>query len=198
MLDGTFDSLNILIPRDYLDALADDAGAARVGDLFVPEAWTTQDQVVANLEPLLLAAVGSVSTPLLRDHLALTTAVHLAERYGGLSKLSIRKGALAAWQERRAKAMIAASLDGGTSLAAVAADCGLSVTHFAKAFKATVGMTPHAWLQALRIEAATSYLRGATPLAEIAALCGFADQSHFTRTFRRATGLAPGGWRRAL
>jgi transcriptional regulator GlxA family with amidase domain len=33
-------------------------------------------------------------------------------------------------------------------------------------------------------------------LAEIAIVCGFADQSHFTRVFGAHTGQAPGVWRR--
>jgi AraC-like DNA-binding protein len=37
---------------------------------------------------------------------------------------------------------------------------------------------------------------GNMSLAEIAAECGFSDQSHFTRTFTHATGIAPGRWRR--
>ncbi len=34
------------------------------------------------------------------------------------------------------------------------------------------------------------------PLADIAAACGFADQSHFTRVFARSMGTPPGSWRR--
>jgi AraC-like DNA-binding protein len=33
-------------------------------------------------------------------------------------------------------------------------------------------------------------------LADIAQLCGFADQSHFTRVFSRSEGYSPGRWRR--
>jgi AraC-like DNA-binding protein len=36
------------------------------------------------------------------------------------------------------------------------------------------------------------------PLAEIAAHCGFADQSHFTRAFGRAYGAPPGRYRASL
>jgi AraC family transcriptional regulator len=33
-------------------------------------------------------------------------------------------------------------------------------------------------------------------LAEIAQLCGFADQSHFARVFSQFEGFSPGRWRR--
>jgi len=39
---------------------------------------------------------------------------------------------------------------------------------------------------------------GGLSLTDVAAECGFTDQSHFTREFRRAFGVSPGAWRRAL
>ncbi|WP_461317953.1 helix-turn-helix domain-containing protein [Bradyrhizobium diazoefficiens] len=35
------------------------------------------------------------------------------------------------------------------------------------------------------------------PLADIALICGFGDQSYFTRVFSRNVGASPGAWRRA-
>jgi len=35
------------------------------------------------------------------------------------------------------------------------------------------------------------------PLADIALICGFGDQSYFTRIFSRSVGASPGAWRRA-
>ncbi|WP_236760400.1 helix-turn-helix domain-containing protein [Rhizobium rhizogenes] len=32
-------------------------------------------------------------------------------------------------------------------------------------------------------------------LSEVAASCGFADESNLTRTFRRVVGVTPGKWR---
>jgi transcriptional regulator GlxA family with amidase domain len=50
---------------------------------------------------------------------------------------------------------------------------------------------------ATRIDMARSLLTNpATPLVEIAGICGFADQSHFSRVFARTMGTSPGAWRR--
>jgi AraC family transcriptional regulator len=199
VLTGRFDSLNMIIPRGYLDALTEDAGATRVESMRVPACWTTQDPVLAVMAPVLTGALGDpqAGSSFFVDHLAAATALHLAQHYGGMRRPVIRPGGLAPWQEKRAREMIAGNLGKEIPLADVAAACGLSVSHFAKAFRASTGMTPHGWLQSCRLDHARALLRRPElAFAEIALRCGFADQSHFTRIFRRATGTTPGAWRR--
>ncbi len=78
-----------------------------------------------------------------------------------------------------------------------AQQCGLSVSHFARAFKETTGLPPHRWLIRRRVEVAEALLRNSRmSLTEVALTCGFADQSHFTRVFSRVVGISPGAWRR--
>jgi Helix-turn-helix domain len=67
-----------------------------------------------------------------------------------------------------------------------------------RAFRQSIGLPPHQWLLQRRVDKAKQLLRDSrSPLAEVAADCGFADQSHFTRVFTRAVGISPGQWRRA-
>lgn len=74
---------------------------------------------------------------------------------------------------------------------------GLSPFHFARALKATTGLSPRAWVTQRRVGRARTLLASnALPLAEIALACGFADQAHFTHVFGRETGSTPGAWRR--
>lgn len=109
------------------------------------------------------------------------------------------RGGLAPWQLRRAQDRLRAELGGTPSLPAIAAECGLSVSHFARAFRQSLGVSPHAWLVRQRIARAKCLMRGRGPsLAEIALACGFADQSHFTRVFAREAGMSPGRWRRMV
>ena len=78
-------------------------------------------------------------------------------------------------------------------------ECGLSLSHFSRSFRQSVGDSPHGWLIKRRLEAAPAMMRdSALTLADVALTCGFADQSHFTRVFYRAVGVAPGSWRRSL
>jgi AraC family transcriptional regulator len=134
------------------------------------------------------------------DYLALAFHAHILHTYGnGSADSASKRGGLALWQVRRACEFIEAKLEGDPSIADIAAECGLSSSHFAKAFKQTTGAPPHAWLSMKRIERAKQLMNGTNlELAEIALACGFVDQSHFTRTFVRKVGCSPGKWRRLL
>jgi AraC family transcriptional regulator len=81
----------------------------------------------------------------------------------------------------------------------VARECRLSVSHFSRAFRRSMGAAPHNWLLTRRVEAAKDKLRDdRLSLSDVALACGFADQSHLTRVFTRMVGVSPGAWRRAL
>jgi transcriptional regulator GlxA family with amidase domain len=128
----------------------------------------------------------------------MAVGVHVAKTYGGMESL-VRpvRGGLAPWQMKRVEDTLAANLEGDVALADLASDCGLSVSHFSRAFRQSTGSTPHQWLLHHRIEQAKGLLRDHTlSLSDVALSCGFADQSHFNRVFARLTDLTPGAWRR--
>lgn len=196
--DADIDSLHVHLPRAALDDLAADVGAAPVTDVRVPVQWSTPDPVIPQFQASIIEALAGAEAPsmLYADHLLQIVARHIAYTYGGMRPDVRAPGGLAPWQSRRARELIADSLAKQVSLAEVAGACGLSSSHFARAFKASTGTTPHGWLQACRVDRARELLRRPSlSLVEIAADCGFADQSHFTRIFKRATGQAPGAWR---
>jgi AraC family transcriptional regulator len=92
-----------------------------------------------------------------------------------------------------------AELDGPVPMGQIAGACGISVAHFARAFKLTTGLPPHRWLLERRVERSKSLLMTtALSLVDIANTCGFAEQSHFTRVFTKRVGISPGAWRRAV
>ena len=59
-------------------------------------------------------------------------------------------------------------------------------------FKRDYGVTPHEYLRVHRVNRARDYIRKGHRLADVAALCGFADQSHLNRQFKRTVGVTPG------
>ena len=76
----------------------------------------------------------------------------------------------------------------------MAALVGLSVYHFARQFRTATGLPPHQYVIARRVERAKEFLQQDRDLslAEIAASCGFSDQSQFSHHFKRIVGVTPG------
>lgn len=69
---------------------------------------------------------------------------------------------------------------------------GMSKCHLVHLFHKEVGLPPHAYQIQLRVARARQLVAAGVPLAEVATLTGFADQSHLTRLFKRVVGIPPG------
>jgi AraC family transcriptional regulator len=94
---------------------------------------------------------------------------------------------------------IEASIDRDLDLASLASVASMSVYHFARRFRDTIGMSPHAYVLCRRIRRAQEMLiRGRTSLTHVSAACGFSSQAHLTAVFRRSLGVTPGEYRRAI
>jgi AraC-like DNA-binding protein len=108
------------------------------------------------------------------------------------------KGGLASWQIRKIDDHIAAHLASTIGIADLSDITRLSSGHFCRAFKISMGITPHTYVRRKRIERAQGMmLNSAASLSEIAGECGLSDQSHLTRLFRKYVGQTPMTWRRA-
>ena len=201
LLDKPYHDLFFYLPHSALHAIADDAGVPRVSDL-IHKSVAFDDATISHLGMAMLPAVRhpEQANQLFVGHIFLALGTHLAQAYGGMrTTVAPARGGLAAWQEKRAKEMLGTSLDGSMPLTEVARECRLSVSHFSRAFRMSVGVAPHKWLLMRRIDEAKVKLRDdSLSLYDVAVACGFADQSHFTRVFTSVIGVSPGAWRRAL
>ena len=201
-LNSPFHSVHFYLPRAALDAFAEEAGAARIDELRYKPAVSHADPVLRGVAETLLPLFREPeqASRLFMDHVVLGIGHHVAHRYGGMRSVARPVlGGLSPHQERRAKELLMEKLSEDVPLATLAHECGLSLTHFSKAFRKSVGVPPHQWLIQRRIEFATRLLRDAPmSLAEIALACGFSNQSHFTRFFSSIMGVSPGVWRRAV
>jgi AraC-like DNA-binding protein/predicted transcriptional regulator len=109
-----------------------------------------------------------------------------------------RRGGLAPWQLRRATEYMTEHLSGPVLLKDLAGQTGLSPSRFGRAFKLSMGVSPHRWQMNLRVLEAQELLRdGKRSQADIALATGFAEQSHFSRVFKEVVGVPPGAWQRA-
>jgi AraC family transcriptional regulator len=106
-------------------------------------------------------------------------------------------GGLAPWQALKVTRHVEANLADRLSIGELAGLARLSNNYFARAFKTSLGCTPHSYVIERRIEQAKRILLETdTPLSQVALDCGMADQAHLSRLFRRLVGETPSVWRR--
>lgn len=200
LIDKPIHVMMFYVPRAALETVAKEAQAQPIGELDYQPGIGHDDEVMRQLGNVMRQALRAPEQAgrLFVDHITLALAVHIAHTYGGLRHATPQnRGGLASWQRKRACEMLDAHLNGSVPLQRVAAECGISTSHFSRAFRQSMGTTPHAWLMRRRVDLATSLMRdGKQTLAVIALASGFADQSHLTRVFTRAMGVGPGEWRR--
>jgi AraC-like DNA-binding protein len=97
---------------------------------------------------------------------------------------------------RRARDLIDRDYAEPLDLHAMANEAGYSRFHFARAFAAAYGETPHAYLTRRRIERAKTLLRSANlSITEICFLVGFASLGSFSSRFRELVGRSPSDYR---
>jgi len=189
---GAYDCAGVFVDPAFLPPVVKQALAAPIAGFShdaLGRAFDQLGQELAEPEALL---------PLFTEGWAMQALAYVARasRSADVMRAPTPSG-LASWQLRRAQEMFRADLSTNPSLLRVAEACKLSVSHFSRAFKVSTGVPPHQWLLTARIERARNLLAdSATPLVEVADMCGFADQSHFSRIFARTMGTSPGAWRR--
>ncbi len=135
------------------------------------------------------ALIEQLTVQLLRRHVNISRA----------DELELSRVGLVDRRVRRAVELMYAQLHEDVPLEEMAAAAYLSPFHFARLFKKATGMSPHAYLAALRLERAQTLL-ATTDLSvtEVGARVGYTSSSHFAKAFRQSTGLSPRAFRAAL
>ncbi len=180
----------------YHHALIDVAAPARAGD--VPERMALLAGAMRSLDEDPSSA---------RRYLERLSSLLVAPEVAGPADLlpegpaacdGPAKGGLAGWQLRRVAEHVDAHLQGPIFTSTLAEAVQLSTGHFCRAFKASTGETPHAFIVRQRIRRAQLMMRETRDtLSQIAFACGLSDQAHLTRLFRRLVGTTPLVWRRS-
>lgn len=87
---------------------------------------------------------------------------------------------------------MAAEFEQALTIGELAQMTGRTPLRFLREFTQLLGMTPHACLVEIRLQAARALMRAeANSLAGIAGACGFSHQSHMGAAFRKHLGLTP-------
>ena len=143
--------------------------------------------------------------------LSLALASYVSSRYGAGAKAEdvvqhgagtkasalARAATLSSTQKNQIEKFVEGEIASNFGLVDLAALVGYSPDHFSRLFKHTFQQSPHQYVLSQRIEKAMTMLRDQTlSIAEIASVCGFANQGHLTTAFKRRTGTTPGAYRR--
>jgi AraC-like DNA-binding protein len=97
------------------------------------------------------------------------------------------------------RSRVVAGLPKALDVTALAAEHGMSRTHFSHFFRARTAMTPARFAAEVRIHQATRMLlETRAPLKQIALDCGFANANYFGKVFRRLQNMSPATYRRGI
>lgn len=195
LITGRFEFLHLYLPdaelrRAFVETYEGDARAIDLADLTYVEAPALEPAFRA----LAAATAGGHRGAAEAATAELVAAILGTGPFAPRRRLRLT-GGLAPHRLRQVRERIEAELDAPLSLADLAGEAGLSAFHFQRAFRASAGVSPHVWIAHRRIARAKALIRTGSALAEVAAACGYANQSHFTRAFRAATGTTPAAWR---
>jgi transcriptional regulator GlxA family with amidase domain len=110
-----------------------------------------------------------------------------------------RAGAEDLLAARREGYTIEANLDQDLRLETLVKVSAMSIYHFARRFRDTVGMSPHAYVVVRRIRRAQHMIKHMrSSLNAVATACGFSSQPHFTTAFQCILGVSPDEYRRSV
>lgn len=164
-----------------------------------------QDPLIEQIGRVVMGEMvgGTPVSRLLIDSLQTALSVHLLKNYSNIpnnkTHLAKATGALDKKRLHRVEDYIVSHIDRNISLEDLAREACLSPFHFARAFKATMGVAPHQYILNRKLELAKKLIaNGNMSLMQVALMTGFSNQAHFTRAFKRATGQTPGQYRAIL
>lgn len=161
-----------------------------------PEPVVRDPELAAAMDTL-HGSLGSSGDALERQSRLLSVYANLLARHAKPSP-----GWRPAGREPRAVALVREYLEAhqarNVSLDELSAVANLSKYHLLRVFRRTVGLSPHAYLNQLRVGRAKALLSSGVPVAMAAREAGFVDQSHLTKRFKGVFGVTPGRYAREV
>ena len=199
--DGPGAIMLMRVPPALLQQAAETALRGALPRTELANCFSARDPFVERIVALFLAEIEHAPHPAqayVSQALSSALALHLVHRYNcqqappepaprGLDPRSLQ----------RVKDFIDAHLGEEIDLQMLAGVAHVSRFHFARLFRRSTGSSAIAYLEQVRMRRAQELIRhGRLPLAQVAVLVGYADQSYFTRRFRLALGVTPARYAR--
>ena len=196
--DSVFAAFIQLSPQ-IIDRLADTAFAGDPERVELLPMLNIHDPVLQSLLTELCYELRQPSPlgVLFAESAAQTMMLHLLRKYSNKTvRLTAPRGTFSERQRRVIDDYIEGHFDQKISLAELASLLFMSVAHFERQFRATMGYAPYQYVLERRLERAKWMLEAsAMSVYEVGRQCGFANQSHFTRHFSGKYGVSPAKYR---
>lgn len=190
------------IPTGLITTAAEQIGLCSTSQIEIRNVFETRDPIIEHMAQILIGELDRKAHPsqaLIVDQASFILAAHLLRSYNMFEPVvPCTLPALSKVEVARLTEYIEDNLDRPIGLAELAGIVNVSRFHFTRLFKRSTGMTAISFVEQCRIRRAQSLILETTmPLAQVALVSGFADQSHFTRRFHRHAGCTPAAFARA-
>jgi len=201
-VNNPHETLHLYVRDSVMEEVANDLYEKEIGKIEFCNRFGERDDFLEHLalgiRELLSDADPSATCSV--DLLARTIASHLIRSHSSIASArleAVNSGNLTRNRFAAAVEFMHANLDRSIGIDDIAQAVGLSGSHFARQFRASIGLPPHQFLIQLRLEQAKRLLKETnTSVAEIAFSSGFANQEHLTRLFRKYWDVTPASYRR--
>ena len=194
--------LALYIEPDWLKSFRPNwaaSGAARVLENPARAVWPRLPRRALGLATIMLADPGASSE---QEQLLSDLMISVIERFTPWRTVSRRLADVDRnrdrfdWRIRRAVNLIRVQPQVAHDADSLAKEAGLSRAHFYRLFERSTRMTPHVYLNLLRMELAVkSVVHSDESLSAVSDNLGFSAPGHFTRFFRDHAGVNPSEFR---
>lgn len=189
-------SARLRVPMSLVASAAEQVGIHAAAQFEVRNVFEARDPFVEHLAIVILDELNQPPHPaqaLIVDSVSVALAAHLLRRYNAYELVEQEQPHTFGHREiARLIEYIEDNLDRTITLEELAAIVRISRYHFSRLFKRSTGTTAIGFVERCRVRRAQSPIADTDlPIAEIAQMIGFADQSHFTRRFHRHVGCTP-------
>ncbi|MEM8774891.1 MAG: AraC family transcriptional regulator [Pseudomonadota bacterium] len=191
--DGPLGYVGIAIPEPTVDLFFQESAGASSNCLNVLHQGTFRNDALAALLPLIAceAKAGHLKSDIVADAM-LVTILSLLDSSARPHTSEKQIARLSRSEIRLLTEFIEENLGHPIRLFELANLLGVSEAHLVRACKTSLGLTPHRFVMARRLDkACTMISTSKESFVQIALAAGFSSQSHMSDTIRRHTGITP-------